>query len=315
MDSNVARELFVESLILIGLPLCTRRRDSGLAKAVEVLRKSGIVARLQDRQVSFSDAGDVTIPSIGADSGPPNLTNFNHFLQGTGKIASAVRNLGAQGSVFGLGGDCSICVGTLAGIQSGIGGSIGIVWIDAHGDFNTPKTTPSGFIGGMCLAMACGRGPHLEGIVRNDNPLVTEENVVHLANRALDPAEAKAMSSSPMQVYSASTLREKGIAPIVSSVTSKLADRCGGILCHLDIDAIDPKLMPAVNFPEPHGLTLDEAKTIVAAVQATSKLKLFELAGYNADLDVDGTCAKRLISLVSDMMTGLAFSSRGYRPS
>jgi arginase len=291
----------MEPLTFIGLPLCTRSKNKGMAAAVKVLREARVTDSLRKNFGAFQDAGDVRLSEIDADSGPKNLTNFPQFLQDTETVRSAVGRVDAEGLVFGLGGECSICVGTLAGLKPKVKGKPGVIWIDAHGDFNTPETTPSGFIGGMCLALACGRGPRLNGITQDGKPLLSEENVVHVASRALDPLESENMSSSPMKIYSAATLRKQGIASTVNLAATSLADRCDWITCHLDVDSIDPEIMSAVDFPERYGLSFEEAKAIVRAVLGTGKLKLFELAGYDPTLDRDRTCAMRLVGLVSDM--------------
>jgi arginase len=290
----------MEPLTFIGLPLSTRSKDRGMAMAVKELRETGITDGLRKKAVAFLDSGDVSLSEVYTDSGPKNLTNFPHFVQDTESIRSALGRVDAEGLVFCLGGECSICVGTLAGLKTKIKGTPGIIWIDAHGDFNTPETTPSGFIGGMCLALACGRGPKLNDITRDGKPLVNEENVVHLASRALDPQESENMSSSPMKICSTSSLREEGITS-TANLTTALADQCDWIACHLDVDSLDPKIMPAVNFPEQDGLTFEETKAIVGAVQSTGKLKLFELAGYNPTLDRNRTCALQLVRLVTDI--------------
>jgi arginase family enzyme len=141
-------------------------------------------------------------------------------------------------------------------------------------------------------------------VLWNEGHLVSEENVVHVGSRALDSAESKNMSSSPMKIYSASTLLKTGIGPTVNSATSSLAGRCDWLICHLDVDSIDPQAMPAVNFPAPDGLGFEEIKEIVGAVRKTGKLKLFEVAGYNPDLDGNRTCATKLVALVSDILGG-----------
>ena len=286
----------------IGLPLCTRSNSFGMATAVKVLRESGIVFGAENN-TPFVDCGDVQLSEIRTDSGPENLKNFPQFIADSKRIQTAVAEVGGEELMLALGGECSICIGTLAGLKSKIGGEAGIVWIDAHGDFNTPDTTPSGYIGGMCLALACGRGPKLTGIVREGVHLLREENVVHVANRALDPEESKAMLSSRMKVYSTAKLREEGVESTVGSAALQLADRCDWIGCHLDADSIDPTIMPAVNFPAQDGLTLEETRNIVDAVQRTGKLKLFELAGYNPDLDQNQTSATKLVRLAADLFT------------
>jgi len=271
-----------------------------MATAMRALRESGITFGAE-KNTPFVDCGDVPLSEIHTDSGAENLKNFPQFIYDTERIQAAVAGVCGEGLMFALGGECSICIGTLAGLKSKIAGEAGMVWIDAHGDFNTPDTTPSGYIGGMCLAFACGRGPKLTGIVREGDHLLREENVVHVANRALDPEEDKAMLSTRMEVYSAAKLREKGVESTVGSAALQLADRCDWIACHLDADSIDPMIIPAVNFPARDGLTLEETRNVVDAVQRTGKLKLFELAGYNSDLDHNRVSATRLVKLTADL--------------
>jgi arginase len=271
-----------------------------MATAVKILREAGITDALRKSAGTFLDAGDLQLSEIDTDSGPKNLTNFPQFAQDTKSIRSAVSRLNAEALVFGLGGECSICVGTLAALQSKVKGKPGMIWIDAHGDFNTPETSPSGYIGGMCLAMACGLGPKLD-IIQDGKPLLSEKNVVHVASRELDALERERMSSSPMKLYPAAILREEGITSTVNLAATSLADRCEWIACHLDADSLNPEMMPAVNFPERNGLNFEEVKAIVRPLRESGKLKLFELAGYNPTLDRKRRCATRLVRLVSDI--------------
>ena len=104
-----------------------------------------------------------------------------------------------------------------------------------------------------------------------------------------------------MRIYPASAMREKGAATTISSTINSLAEHCDWILCHLDIDSLDPRIISAVNFPAPNGLSLDEIRSIIAVAHRTEKLKLFELAGYNPTLDPNGISALRLTQLVSDL--------------
>jgi arginase len=208
-----------------------------------------------------------------------------------------------EGLAFCVGGECSLIVGALAGLKGNIKGKPGILWIDAHGDFNTPETTRSGYIGGMGLAFACGRGPKMNDAIEASRPLMSEENVVHVASRALDPKEYEAMSSSPMQLYTASAIRTDGLLRVADQAARYLDSRCDWITCHLDVDAIDPETLPAVNFPEGAGLSLEEVKKVVKRVHRTGKLKVFNLAGYNASLDQSKISAQKLLRLVSEIFS------------
>jgi arginase len=145
--------------------------------------------------------------------------------------------------------------------------------------------------------------PKLNQTIEDARPLLEEENVVHVASRALDPLESKAMSSSPMKLYSASAMHEEGVSKVAANAAAYLSTHSDWITCHLDIDSIDPAIIPAVNYPAPDGLTLEEVKTVVSAVKKTGKLKVLNLTAYNPTLDEDHESARRLVTLVAGLMT------------
>lgn len=292
----------MEKLTLIGLPFYSLSKYRGMGEAVKVLRSLGIVEVLKKSSESFDDLGDCRLSHIDSDSGPSNLRNFPQFLTDTDAVLEMAGKVESDDFIFCLGGECTFIAGTLAGFKSKFKGKSGMLWMDAHGDFNTPETTVSGFIGGMCLAFACGRGPKLGDAVERARPLLEEENIVHVASRALDPLESKAMSASPLKLYSASAVSKQGVSKVAADVAAYLADRCDWITCHLDVDSIDPSFMPAVNFPEPGGLSPEEVKTMVQALRGTGKLRVFDLTAYNPTIDQNGTSAARLLELVSEIL-------------
>ncbi len=291
----------MQEIAFIGLPFYTLAKYRGMGMAVKALRAAGIADIVTKNAESFNDLGDVPLSEIVVDSGPQNLKNFPLFLQDGDSVQREARKVNSDDFVFCLGGECTFIVGSLAGFKTRFKGKPGILWLDAHGDFNTPETTASGFIGGMCLAFACGRGPKLSPAIEETRPILDEENVVHLGSRALDPLESKAMSTSPLRLYPASTLQKEGITKAATEAANYLADKSDWITCHLDVDSIDPGIIQGVNFPEKGGLTLEEVKTVVRALQNTGKLKVFDLAAYNPTMDRNQDSAKKLLKLVAEL--------------
>lgn len=292
----------MDNLSLIGLPFYSLSKYRGMATAVAYLRSAGIAETLRKSANHFKDMGDCHLSEITEDAGPPNLRNFPQFLHDTDIVQEMAGRVDADDFVFCLGGECTFVTGTLAGFKGRFKGTPGMLWVDAHGDFNTPETTASGFLGGMPLAFACGRGPRLTQTIEDARPILDEENVVHLGSRALDPLESNAMSSSPMKLYPTATAHKEGVPKVAEEVATYLAGRCDWITCHLDVDSIDPAIIPAVNYPEPGGLTLEEVKAVVRALQKTGKLKIFDLTAYNPTLDRDHASAQKLLKLVAALM-------------
>jgi len=293
----------MNKLTLIGLPLYSLSAYRGMAMGVHALRAAGIAQILSRSTEASVDLGDLSLSEFNVDTGPKNLRNLPQFLKDTDSVELASKKVSGEDFVFCLGGGCELIVGTLAGFKNVFKGEPGVVWIDAHGDFNTPETSPSGYIGGMGLALACGHGPRLSQTIEEARPLLAEENVVHIASRSLDSAEYSAMSTSPMKLYPATTVHTEGIDEVADHTAAYLTHRSDWIVCHLDVDAIDPEIIPAVNFPEPRGLSMNEVATIVEKLKRTGKLRVFNLTAYNPMFDKNQTSSQKLVKLVSELFS------------
>ena len=149
------------------------------------------------------------------------------------------------------------------------------------------------------MAFACGRGPRLTPVVDGVMPLIEEERLVHLGSRALDEAEREAMGSSQMKMASTSRLKRTGVGRESGDAAKWLADRCDWIICHLDVDVLDPSWMPSVNYPTKNGLTPGEVVTILRSIARTGKVAVLDVAAYNAELDRDGRSAGVVADILS----------------
>ena len=291
---------------LVGIPLYTNSKYNGMAQASRTLRKLGITELIKKHSRGFRDRGDLKLSTISSDTGPQKLKNFTNFLEDASTVYSALSSwTESDDLIFCIGGECSMIAGEIAALRRRFSGTPGILWLDAHGDFNTPETSPSGFIGGMCLAMTCGRGPTLTDEIEKIRPLVSEENVIHVGSRALDPEEARAMQQSPLELYSATQVRNDGVEKIAQTAARVLNERCDWILCHLDLDVIDPRIMPAVNFPTSgDALTTQDTITIIRKLRVTDKLRVFNIAAYNPMMDnYNYESGMKILRLVSDTIS------------
>ena len=259
-----------------------------------VLRAAGLTAAITG---PLEDLGDVELPPLVADSTQGNAKNLDFFVKATDLIYEAVGRV-ADGKVLLVGGECSGTVGSLAGLGKVFPGKPGMLWLDSHGDFNTPESSPSGYIGGMCLAMACGRGPKLSNVIEAARPVLTEERLVHVGSRALDDPEVVAFNSSPAKLFTSQHVKSRGAGEVAPEAARHLANRSDWIVCHLDVDVVDPSIIPAVSYPAPGGLGLDEVAEFIKALQLTQKLKVVELAAYNPSLDRDGSSSRTILELL-----------------
>lgn len=192
-----------------------------------------------------------------------------------GAIAEAVASAQRQGkAVLMTGGDCTHVTGVIGGLQDvcGPGARIGLVWFDAHGDFNTPKTTPSGMLGGMPVAVCAGlayprwrEGSHMVAPLPTDRILMVDV-------RNLDPLEAQLIHSTDI-VIAAPAPGFPG-EDLQQCVTS-LADRCDMLYLHIDADILDESFVPSHGTKEPNGPNIKQVHAAIDTVMATGKVVAF----------------------------------------
>ena len=282
---------------LLGAPIYTLSAYRGMGDAPTALRKAGLARTLG----SQADYGDVDIPRLRKDQAEGNTKNLAHFRDATSLIFARTK-ASRHERLLVLGGECSETVGVMAGLAEAKGGKPGMLWLDAHGDFNVPVTSPTGYIGGMCLAFACGMAPGLDLGIGQTPPPLAGERLVHVGSRALDPPEVAAFNSSPAKLFTAQQVKKLGAADVAEEAARHLDNRSDWIACHLDVDVVDPELIPSVNYPTPGGLTIEETSVVIRKVLGTGKTRLLELAAYNPTKDRDAVSASRIIGLMKTVL-------------
>lgn len=187
-----------------------------------------------------------------------------------------------------IAGDCCTALAVESGLHRA-GLSPLVVWFDAHGDFNTWETSPSGFLGGMPLAMLVGRGEqtYLEAL---SLPPLSEDRVVLAGARQLDPGEAAGLAAS--QVIQ--------IPDVIDLIGYDWPDR--PIHVHFDVDVVNPQDVPAVDYPTPGGPTATEIDSVLRGIAATGKLAAVSVAAWNPVLDPNGATRKSCLRLLSTLL-------------
>jgi arginase len=231
-------------LDLIAVPWDVERGDTGAARAPAELAARGFPDRLR---ATGREIREITVDPV--HEGSPKAELVAEIGRGIARAVALARTGGRFPLV--LSGGCLAAIGVLAGLQVS-GCDPGVLWIDAHGDFNTPESSPSDYWDGMALAAACGVClPELrEAIGLRPLPV---ERAVHLAGRAFDPLEAVNMNRHGLRRIAAGELA----GPEAREPIHRLAGANGWYL-HVDLDGLDPRDVPAVGFPEPDGVRLDD---------------------------------------------------------
>ncbi|MDP9177090.1 MAG: arginase family protein [Gemmatimonadota bacterium] len=295
-------------IAIVGAPssIGIRPYDEGgmrrLDLAPGVLRDRGIETRLGAR-----DLGDVVPPPYRDFVRPPGRPrNENDVANYSRELAAKVRAGAHDGSfVLVLGGDCSIVLGGLLGARRPGGLPVGLVYVDAHGDFATPEESATGSAASMCLALATGRGDTPLARLGGETPLARPEDVVIIGRR--DDAEPyygqDALRASAILDLPHDAVRERGTAEIAQATLERLTrSDLAGFWIHVDADVLDPSVMPAVDSPEPNGLSLDELAELLTPLARHPKAVGLEVTIYDPALDPDRSSAARLVTLLERVL-------------
>ena len=280
---------------IIGVPMDFGQLHRGVDMGPAAARYSGLVAELRQLGHIVDDRGDVSVPVRDPGGEKRAGSYLSEITLTCEQVYQAGREAVNKGSfpLF-LGGDHSISIGTVGGVSHDE--ATGLIWIDAHADFNTPETSPSGNIHGMPLAALCGEGA--DSLVNLGRPgaKIDPENVVLMGIRDLDRRERERLKNSGITAYTMRDIDEQGISSVTSKALMKFI-HMKRIHISLDMDAIDPGEAPGVGTPVPGGLTYREAHLFMEILADSGKLTSMDLVEINPILDQANRTARLAVDL------------------
>jgi len=251
----------------------------GMAAAPRELRRRGLLDRLRDGRLRLRDDGDVEVEPAFRDDADPRAKNRAAIAEYLPREAAMVAGSVANGArLLILGGDCCAHAGAMAGLRRARPERrLAIAWFDAHGDFNTPDTTPSGHVWGMPFAMLCGRGaPDL--VAACDGPSVDERHAALLGGQVLDEPESRVISAAPLAHFGAGMLATLGGLAALGAWAAAVAGEVDGLYVAVDHDVLDAEEVAwSVTMPETGGMRLG---TAIAAVRVLAAA--IPVVGYGA---------------------------------
>lgn len=307
----------VRRVKLVGVLAGAGGRTLGAEEGPTVLRERGLARRLRDIGLAVEDLGDIpgAHETLFALDRGGSVRALHSVLQVNRHIHDCV--LGARlrdpdAFMLVVGGDHSLAIGALSGLSDACK-RLGIIWIDAHADFNTPATSPTGNIHGMGLAIACGLGHVDLRLIGEYDPMVEEKDVYLIGARDLDEGERELLAESEVHMISIAELRSGGIAETVRTASERLAAECDHVHLSFDIDAIDAAFVRGTGTPVAGGLTPEEARTALRAIAAAGHVSSAEFVEYNPVLDPDGATGALTLDLIVEFMAGLP-AMRGPAP-
>jgi arginase len=262
---------------LVTVPYRYDERGEGLGAGPDALLAAGLVDNLRAVGIEIAGPHEACLDPAEREEGR-TAPNIGRLGADTARLVAAARRNG-EGALI-LTGDDTAAIGVVSGLQQadGAGTPVGVVWVDAHGDFNTPETSFSGILAGMPVAILAGlAGPLWREAAGLVAPIPTDR-IVLAGTRELDEKESELLRSTDVRVVHTGDLRvEKRFAGIVEW----LAHRCALLYLHVDLDVLDPRFVPSASTPSAGGLTIDELIAVMETVLQTGKVAAVGLSSLN----------------------------------
>ena len=262
---------------IISVPYRYDQHGEGVGGGPDALRSAGLADRLRQLGLAIGIDTAAQLPSSQREEGR-TAVNIGKLGADTAQLVSTARQAGNGALV--LAGDDTAAIGVVAGLQAAVGAGtpVGIVWLDAHGDFNTPETSFSGILAGMPLAILAGlAGPLWREAAGLVSPIATDRLVL-AGTRDLDEKEAELLRSTDVRVVPVGEVRDG--APF-ADVVGWLARRSTLLYLHVDLDVLDPRFVPSASTPAADGLTVDELARAMCTVLGTGKVAALSVTSLN----------------------------------
>jgi arginase len=236
------------------------------------------------------------------ESGDPNARFLAEITDVCADLADRVEKALTEGHFpVVLGGDHSVAIGTISGIARYYRKKkkrIGVLWVDAHTDMNTPDSSPTGNIHGMPLAVLLGYGPKELVDIAGTEPALDPRGVCVFGARDVDSIERKIVKETGVRVYSMSELDERGTATCAREAIERCVDGTVGVHLSFDLDGVDPQHAPGVGTPVPGGLNLRESHLVCEKAASTGKLLGVEMVELNPVIDSENRTGKLAVWLI-----------------
>ena len=277
---------------IIGVPIDLGADRRGVDMGPSAIRYANLHQKLKELGYQIEDKGNIEVPiQETCEITDSRLKYIDCIIPMGRRIAGAVAT-SMQGGRFPLvlGGDHSLSVGSIRGAAKHR--RLGVIWLDAHADFNTTETTPSGNIHGMPLAALCGLGdPRLVRLWEEGAPVIDPARVAVIGARDLDPGEKRNLREAGVMVQSMEQIDRDGMVTVLEKAIHRISRDVDGIYLSFDMDALDPRHAPGVGTPVTGGLTYREAHLACEVVAESGKLVGMDLVEVNPILDLQNQTA------------------------
>jgi len=292
-----------KTIRLVGVPMDLGAGRRGVDMGPSAIRIAGVAAALRRLGYAVEDDGDVGVPAPESrDPGPTNARYLDPIYHVCNRLRLRVRRTLEEGQVpLVMGGDHSIAIGTIAGVAEFFRArdqKLGLIWVDAHADMNTPEISPSGNIHGMPLATVLGLGHPRLVEMGGFWPKVDKRNVCLIGIRDLDESERQVVLGSGIHAYTMRDVDERGMRAIMQEAIGFAGDGTAGFHVSFDLDGMDPRDVPGTGTPVKGGISWREANLIMEMVSDTGRMTSLEITELNPILDVKNQSGEVAVDLI-----------------
>jgi arginase len=298
-----SRQGAAKQIEVIGVPLDLGQQRRGVDMGPSALRVAGLEAKLEALGHHVTDLGNVQVPVAETmRRGDAHARFLKEIAQCAEEIAERVQQALARGATpIVLGGDHSVAAGTVAGVANdfrALRQPVGLIWIDAHSDINTPETSTTGNVHGMPLAALLGMGPSELSNLLGWQPKVQPQHTVLVGIRDVDEAERENIRRAGITAYTMRDIDELGLRAVMEKAIKAAASGTAGYHVSMDMDWVDPEEAPGVGTPVPGGATYREAHLAMEILADHGGMLSLELVEVNPILDEHNRTAELAVQLI-----------------
>lgn len=275
----------------------------GVDMGPSALRVAGLQQRIKQLGHQVEDIGNIAVRQAEEQPYGEKRAKYLHEIAETCKGLAALTHRTLEEGLMPLvlGGDHSIALGSVAGVAAHYrkqNKRIGVLWLDAHGDMNTPESSPSGNVHGMPLASIIGYGPPELTELAGFRPMVEPRNVALVGIRDLDARERRIVKDSGVHVFTMRDIDERGMREVVADALRFATDEADGVSVSLDLDFVDPEDAPGVGTPVRGGVTYREAHLALEMIADSEAMVSMEVVEINPVIDESNKTANLGVELV-----------------
>ncbi|MBM3798050.1 MAG: arginase [Acidobacteria bacterium] len=294
-------------IAVIGAPLDLGAGRRGVDMGPSAIRVADLHQRLGRLSYMVEDRGNVdVVQAESRDAGNPHARYLPEIAETCKRLATLVdQAAGSDRFPLVLGGDHSLAVGSVSGVARHYRKQkqlIGLIWVDAHADMNTPESSMLGNVHGMPLACLIGHGPKELTHIFNFAPKVQPKNTVIVGLRDVDQLERQLVRDSGVHIFTMRDIDERGLKPVMMDAIRFATDGTAGFHLSLDMDSVDPQAAPGVGTPVPGGLTYREAHLAMELAGDSGQLLALDVVEVNPVLDISNRTADLAVQLMASAL-------------